>query len=373
VLVVGFVLLGVVVYQFTAPPPPPGSEGFSVGGLIRHIRRAVKGPRESAAADSAQTLAVPAGISTLRLNVGRVSDVTVTGEDRDDVSASLHVTARGYDQAEAGAAAKAPKVRLETSVEAVTVSLDLTSAPPIQGPQPPPMLSLTLLVPKRLTLRAEPHIGRFIVANVAGAEIMSSRGETRVSHLTKDLRLTHAGGALDISDVSALKLTARSSRGTVKEVAGPVSIDAVSGALALAGLTGPVEIEGRNTDFTFDADARLEPELRINLTGGHLRVGGLRVATRIDGRNSEINVVLDAPVPVTIYNVGAITVTAPPGGYDLDASATEGRITSEDGTITAAPSDGSDARASAKIRGGGPPLTLRTTRGTIEILKPAGK
>jgi len=373
VLVVGFVLLGVVVYQFTAPPPPPGSEGFSVGGLIRHIRRAVKGPRESAAADSAQTLAVPAGISTLRLNVGRVSDVTVTGEDRDDVSASLHVTARGYDQAEAGAAAKAPKVRLETSVEAVTVSLDLTSAPPIQGPQPPPMLSLTLLVPKRLTLRAEPHISRFIVANVAGAEIMSSRGETRVSHLTKDLRLTHAGGALDISDVSALKLTARSSRGTVKEVAGPVSIDAVSGALALAGLTGPVEIEGRNTDFTFDADARLEPELRINLTGGHLRVGGLRVAARIDGRNSEINVALDAPAPVTIYNVGAITVTAPPGGYDLDASATEGHVTSEDSAITATPADGSDARASAKIRGGGPPLTLRATRGTIEVLKPAGK
>jgi len=45
VLVVGFVLLGVVVYQFTAPPPPPGSEGFSVGGLIRHIRRAKVPPR----------------------------------------------------------------------------------------------------------------------------------------------------------------------------------------------------------------------------------------------------------------------------------------------------------------------------------------
>jgi hypothetical protein len=173
--------------------------------------------------------------------------------------------------------------------------------------------------------------------------------------------------------VSALKLTTRSSRGTVKEIAGPVTIDATGGNLALTGLRGPVEIEGRNTDFTLDADARLEPELRINLTGGHLRVGGLKVAARIDGRNSEINVALDAPAPVTIYNVGAITVTAPPGGYDLDASATDGRITSEDGSITATPSDGSDARASAKIRGGGPPLTLRATRGTIEVLKPAGK
>jgi hypothetical protein len=301
-----------------------------------------------------------------------VSDLTVTGEDRDDVAASLHVMGRGFDQMEAEAAAKAPKVTLEASEDALSVSLE-SAAQPNSRTGPLPMLSLTLRVPKRLSVRAEPHIGRFVLTSVAGADIMSSRGDTTISALTKDLRLTHTGGALDIANVAALKLTARNSHGTVKDVAGPLTIDAVSGDLTLGGVTGPIEIEGRNTAFTLETGERLEPELRINMTGGRLQLKGLRVAARIDGRNSDINVVLATPAPVTIYNVGAIVVTAPPGGYDLDAAATDGRITSEDSSITATPSDGPDARASAKIRGGGPPLTLRATRGTIEVRKPAVK
>ena len=372
-LVVGFVLLGIVVYQFTAPPPPPGTEGFSVGGLIRSIRREVKGPRETAAADSSLTAAVPASITTLRLNVARVSDVTITGEDRTDLAASLHVIGRGFDQAEADAAAKGPKVRIDTPADAIVVSIDFTAAPPpASRTQPPPMLSLTLLVPKRLALRAEPHIGRFVVSNIAGAEIMGSRGETKLTGITKDVRLTHTFGALDIAGVPALKLNTRNSRGTIKDIAGQLTIDATSGELTVSGVTGPIELEGRNTDFTLETDERLKAPLRINLSGGELHVRGLRVEARIDGRSSHIAVVMDAPAPVTIYNQGAIAVTAPPGGYRLDAAATEGRITSDDSHITATP-DGADARASADIRGGGPTLTLRSTRGNIEIRAAAGK
>lgn len=373
VLIVAFVLLGVAVYQFTAPPPPPGSEGFSIGGLVRNIRREMKGPRETATADSSKTAAVPAGISLLRLNIARASDVTITGEDRDTVAASLHVTGRGFDQPEATAAAKGPAVKIEIAGDAVIVSLDSAGAPPASRTVPPPMIGLTLTVPARLAVRAEPHIGRFVLTNVAGADIASSRGETKISRIARDVRLTHFGGALDVAEVAALKLTARNSRGTVTDVAGPLSIDGTGGALALNGVTGPIDIDARNCDFTIEADKRLKAPLRINLTGGQLRLRGLRVETRIDGRNSDIAVTLDAPAPVTIYNLGAIAVTAPPGGYTLDAIATEGRITSEDSDITATPGDGPDARASAKIRGGGPPLTLRATRGRIEVRKPAGK
>src|SRR6516225_5321646 len=92
VLVVAFAVLGIVVYQFTAPAPPPGSEGFSIGGLIRNVRRGVQGPRETASADSSQSAAVPATVNELRLNISRASDITITGEDRTDIAASLHVT-----------------------------------------------------------------------------------------------------------------------------------------------------------------------------------------------------------------------------------------------------------------------------------------
>jgi hypothetical protein len=74
---------------------------------------------------------------------------------------------------------------------------------------------------------------------------------------------------------------------------------------------------------------------------------------------------------VTIYNLGDIRVTAPPGGYALDAVATEGRITMDDADVKA--SEGTDPRAVGPVRGGGPTLAIRATRGGITVAKPAGK
>ena len=171
-LVAVFVGLGVLVYQFTAPPPPPGSEGFSVGSLIRNMRRGVQGPRDAATADSAQTVTVPAAIGLLRVNISRTSDLTITGEDRQDVAATLHVSARGFDQAEAAASAHGPKLKVETSGDAIVVTVDTAGAPLVSRTQPPPTLSIVLSVPRRLALRADSHIGRFVLLRVSSAEIL---------------------------------------------------------------------------------------------------------------------------------------------------------------------------------------------------------
>ena len=157
----------------------------------------------------------------------------------------------------------------------------------------------------------------------------------------------------------------------MKKVSGPLAVDSIGGDLTMTEIVGPLEIEARNTDLKIDDIDGLKAPLRINSTGGEIIVRGLRTEARLDGRNNVIEVTLAAPAPVTIYNLGEIRVTAPPGGYVLDAVATEGHVTMDDGDLKA--SEGSDPHITGAIRGGGPTLTLRTTRGGITVRKPAGK
>jgi hypothetical protein len=195
---------------------------------------------------------------------------------------------------------------------------------------------------------------------------MGARGETRIADIAGRLQITHSGGSIDITSAGALKLSARNSRGTVKKVSGPVTLEATGGDLTLSEITGPLELDCRNTDLRLEDIAQLT-SLRAMMTGGELRVDGLRAESRIDGHNTDIDVKLAASAPVTIYNLGEIVVTAPPTGYTLDAVASEGRITVDDGSVQV--TDGTDSRAEGKVRGGGAALTLRSTRGRIEIRK----
>jgi len=367
VLIVVFVVLGILVYEFTAPPPPPGSETTSVSSIIRNIRRDIHGARETASADTQQTMAVAGDVKMLRISVMATSDITVTGETRADLSAQTHVVARGYDAAEAKASADSIKLKLERVGDAVVVSVDRgpMTNPPVR--RPPVEFVVTLKVPKGLTMRMDPHSGRIVVSQLAGAEIAGARGETRVSAIAGPLQLAHVGGPLQIDGAGSLKLNARNSRGSIKHVAGTFGLDAIGGDLALDDVTGPLEIEARNTDLKIGGISALKPTLRVNATSGRVRIDGLRTEARIDGRNTVIDVAMDTAAPVTIYNTGdSINVTTPSGGYTLDALATDGHMTITDGNLK--PSGDPDPRAAGPVRGGGATLTLRVTRGTINVV-----
>ena len=369
VLIALFLVAGAVVYQVTAPPPPPGTD-VSVGGIFQHIRRQMRGPRETASGNSSQSVPVGAEVVNVRINLPRPCELTITGADRSDISIDVRATARGYTQPEAKAAVDTTALKVETTGNAVVLTGTWDDR---RGPAGfVQQAAITIALPRRLAVRIQPHIGAMTVSNVASLDSVSSRGETHVVEVAGAIQLTHISGALEVRGGTGLKLNARNSRGDVSGISGTTSIEATGSRLKLVGLAGTLEIESRNSDVTVEKPEGLKPPMRYNGTGGELRVEGLRTEARIDGRNTDIDVALAAAAPVTIYNTGAIRVTAPPDGYTLDAVATEGRITTDDSAITATPSDGPDARASAKIRGGGPTLTLRATRGRIEVRR-AGK
>jgi hypothetical protein len=370
VLIALFAVLGIVVYQFTAPPSPPGSD-VSVGGLFQRMRRSVQGPRESATGELHRTVPVDGAIQTVRINVPRPSDLTITGADRNDIAIDIRTTARGFSQAEAKAAADGATVAQASAGDTMTLTSTWEDR---RGPAGfVTQAAVTIAVPRRLHVSLLAHIGLLGVKDVASVDVASSRGETHVTGTIGDVRLQQIGSTIEIAGGASLKLTTRNGHGEISDITGNASIEATGARLRLTALSGALDIESRNSDITVEKIERVKPPLRFNGTGGALRIDGLRTEARIDGHNSDIDVRLAAAAPVTIYNVGAIAVTAPPDGYTLDAVATEGRITTDESNIVATPSDGPDARVNVKIRGGGPTLTLRATRGRIDVSGAAGK
>jgi hypothetical protein len=370
VLIALFAAVGFVVYQVTAPPPPPGSQGVSLGGLFQKLKREVHGAREMAAADTQQSIAVDAAVRLVRINFPRSNDLTIVGSDRQDISVEMHVVARGFDQAEAKAAAAAAQITLDRAGDAVAIATvwpvpNQRSGSINQG-------TITINLPRRLLVRLEPHIGQLFIRDVAGVEAMGSRGETRVTGTAGHVLLTHSGGRLEVDGAASLRLTARNSNGTIKRVNGTTTLEVTGGELRVEEVIGPLDVEARNTELTLDAAKLTKPPFRFNGTGGRLRVQNLRTESRVDGRNVDIEVMLAAAAPVTIYTTGEdATVSAPPGGYGLDAVATEGRLVLEDGNLQ--PTGEGEQRVSGAVRGGGPTLTLRGTRADVRVRKPEGK
>jgi hypothetical protein len=370
VLISIFVVLGICVYQVTAPDS--GSDDVSIGGIVNKLRRNIRGARETAPVDWTQTTPVDAGVRELRVNLSRPNELTVIGEDRADLAVELHAVGRGYDESEAKAVAATARLRIERAGDGLVVSMDPASQRSTPRNTRVDQLTIVLKMPQRLALRLEPHFGRLTASDLASAEIMGSRGETRLSNIAGHLALAHTGGKLEIDGAGSLKLTSRNSNGSIARIAGMCTLDLNGGELRLENIAGPLDIESRNTELEVDAAKIAKPPFRFNGNGGQIRISSLRTEARIDGRNTDIDVKMAAAAPLTIYNTGEnIDVTAPSSGYTLDAVATEGRLDIGDGTLK--PQEDGDARVSGAVRGGGPTISLRATRGDITVRKPEGK
>src|SRR5690242_2847991 len=100
-LIAAFVVVGAIVYQFTAPPPAEGERSFQPGQLIEHVRRAIAGNRASAELVTRSSYPVHADVSELRFDQLRSASLTVIGEARSDIDAELHVHSNAFDDQEA--------------------------------------------------------------------------------------------------------------------------------------------------------------------------------------------------------------------------------------------------------------------------------
>lgn len=363
-LAAAFLIAGVLVYQFTAPPPAPGERSFSLSQIVNNVRREIRGNRANAETTTTSTHALPASVTELRLSLGRV-DVTMTGEDRKDIEAQLQVRSTGFDVPEAERLAKESILTLEDAGSSVLGRMTFPEA----GRQ---TAKLTLKVPARLAVRMDANSGELTLTNLASVELVNARRETRLARIAGRVTATQTGGILRVLDAGSLKLTTRGADAVLEDIRGESLLNLRDGEVKGSRLIGPVELETHGTDVTFDKLEQATGTWRCNTVNGTLTLRGLRTDGRIDARNTGVSVDIDRAAPLSIYAEGedTVNVTAPAGGYQLDAVALRGEITLPEGTLQVA-ANGQERRAAGAVGGGGPTITIRATRGNIAIKKHA--
>jgi hypothetical protein len=361
-LIVGFVIAGVVVYQATAPPPTPGQHKFSLSRVIDTIKREVRGHRARAEVTSTVTYPAEVGVTEVRIG-GGFGELIVTGEARKDLEATFRVTSNGSDEAEARKLAEESQVKIETAGSTINVGSKYPRAGSQRG-------YLTLKVPAGLRVRVEPGTNRLTITDVGSAELTGARGETTIKRVTGRVEATQRGGRIAIEEAGSVKLAARGSDAVVTRVTGESAFELQAGELTGRELRGTVNLEGRSAEVTLHDMQETTGPVRINLEGGRISLTGLKADARIDARHSEVEVSMTQAAPLAIYNEGddRIELTPPPGGYQLDAVATDGRLTLPDGLLQVQVNDGgTEQRAAGAVKGGGPTITLRSTNGSITV------
>jgi hypothetical protein len=368
-----FAFLGFVVYRVTAPPADPSAPGFSVGKLVNNIRREIRGQRASADTVFTETRPVPDTITDIRV-ASSGGPIVILGEDRVDIQAEMEVRSSGYDAAEAERLAKASTLKFDEAGALLIIAGQF----PEEGRQ---TARLKLRIPSRLGVRIDEKSSPLEISKVASVVIGGGRGKTTIQQVPGAVTVTQRGSEIIITDIGSLRLnTFSGAEARVSKVRGDATFSLQTGDLRAEELGGALEVESRNAELQFEKLDKLKGPVRINANMGEVVLTGLRTEARIDARRSEIRVDHLGGAPLAIYNDGeeTIEVTVPSVGFTLDALAVEGSI-SLDGKLEDAGlrieaiggprAENSTAREESRVvgavRGGGPAITLRATRGDI--------
>ena len=363
-LIAAFVIAGALVYQVTAPPPAPGERSFSGRQLLENVRRHLRGNRASAEVVTTSAHPVDAAVTELRIAARPQApppEVTISGEDRQDISAEFLVHSNGYDDAEAQQLARATILKIERDGVRMLVTVNY----PVEGRQ---SATLALRVPSRLQVKLDPTSSRTRISGVAAVDLTNSRGESTFKQIAGRVSGTFRGGELQIADAGAVKLTTTGVDVRLDRIRGEVSLNMRAGELKGSEIGGALELDTTGTDVDLDRLDKATGMVRVNATSGSVTLKGLRTEGRIDVRGADVDVVIERAAPLAIYADGndPVEVTPPPGGYQLDAVASDGSITLPPGMLEVA-TNGQERRATGPINGGGPTLTIRSAHGNITV------
>jgi hypothetical protein len=357
-LVAGFALIGVVIYHATMPASPGGGGGFGewLARLRSHIQNEWKERRYERKAE----VPVPAAVKTVAIELERAT-VTIVGEPRDTAAVELTGVVFGGDDAMAKTLEEQIAVAIEP--EGTTLRIRVTMPPRDQTTRRP-HLQLTAHVPQRLAAEVRTRGGELDVTAVAAVHLPGASGRVRVAAIPGTVTGEVERGSVEIEETGPVTMKIRRCESRLTKIAGALDLDVRGGELRARRIDGPATLEAENIDGELEDVAG---PVKLSGSGGQVRVHGVRGPIEADTRRTTLLLSPVSAVPITASTENdTIELTLPPGGITLEATATDGDIRLPEGMLEVERHEDA-ASVRGAIRGGGPRVSLRVSRGDIVI------
>ncbi len=200
-------------------------------------------------------------------------------------------------------------------------------------------------------------------------EVKTAGGSITAEHLRGEVDLHTAGGSITSIDIDG-PLSVETAGGSIKaeNIGGPAELHTAGGSITARDVRGSVEAETSGGSITVE---NAEGDVEAETSGGSIRLTGIQGTANAETSGGSITAELtrapDGPMTLKT-SAGSITLRLTEDTrIDIDAKASGGRVRTDlpieiEGEV-------SKTRLKGELNGGGPLVTLRTSAGSIKILK----
>lgn len=356
-IIAGFLVVGAIVYQFTAPPAT-GDSGFSLGQIFDEARREMRGNPGRAEVTHTGTIAAPASLRELRL-VRLSRSVQVIGEDRTDISYELTASSNGPDDATAKTYAERTVFEQDDLGDALVLRVHY----PEEASQ---QTQAVIKVPSRLALRVESAVG-VTVTGVAAVHVEAARGTVTLENIDGAVSGIHQDGNVTITGAGSVKMRLSRLRSKLTGIREGLTLDIRDGECTVADSKGALEVDSTRAEFTVSGH---DGTTIVRGADGSIRIDDPTREVKVDMRRADVEVATAGAAPITIITTDqtARLVVRPNASFALDALAIDSAIQAADLGLTPESTDG-DAKLMHAFGAGKTRVTIRNTRGDIVLRK----
>ena len=358
-IIIVFVAIGTVAYQFTAPPVT-GDRGFSLTKIFTEARKEMRGNPGQGKYVHTASIAVPAGLREVRL-IGVSEGVKILGDSKGDtVDYEFTVNSNGPDDAAALGYAK----------ESVLERDDLGDSMVLRASYPKPASqrsTIVMHVPARLAVRVESSLGADITG-VAAVHLEAMRSSVTISKVAGSVTGAQQDGDFSITGAGSVKMRLTRSKSKITKVMSGLTLDLRDGDSEITECAGALEVDEVRSDLSI---ADHQGAITVRGNDGSITILRPTAEIRVDVRRAEVELLVERAVPATI-----ITSDEPLrfilGGtpaFLLDAAASDAAIQAAEFDLKPEVVE-ADARLSHQFGGKSDVrITLRNARADIIVRK----